>query len=123
MILAIVDDVASRLGRPITDEWEQRRVQSYLDSISALVLKYCTKGIPTPVPADIKGVVCDEVAAALGTSPGVISEQDGDVRVAYSFSAGAGSISRQAKDALASYRKQLVSVPLIGDRDAVQPHC
>ena len=116
MAYATVDDIGARLGRSITDPLEQAQIQAYLDDVSALVGRYCTKGVPDPVPGDVKAVVCSEVLAALGTSPGVISEQDGDVRVAYSFSAGTGSLSNQAKSGLKAYRKQFTTVQIVRDQ-------
>lgn len=115
MSLATLVDVQNRLGREITDVWEQRRVQAYLDDISALVQVYCTRGIPTPIPGDIVAVVCEEVIAAMNSAPGLLSDQTGDVREAFASNAGPGGLSRQAKVSLSRLRFKMTSVLVVGD--------
>lgn len=110
MSLATVDDVANRLGRPITDELEQNQVQYFLDFISALVQRYCTKGIPTPTPIDVSGIVCAEVVSTMNGNPGVHMEMVGEVQVQYTDIPSI--LSPQAKEALKPYRNRIASVQL-----------
>lgn len=110
MSLATVEDVANRLGRPITDALEQARVQALLDDTSALVLMYCTKGIPTPTPAFVLAVVCTEVLRILNGNPGVSKEVVGDVQVQYADTPSI--LSPIAKEALKVYRNRIASVQL-----------
>jgi hypothetical protein len=64
--LATPDDVAARLGRPLTPA-EQAAVDGLIDEASALVIGYlgCDPSDPGPVPASVTVVVSRMVARAL----------------------------------------------------------
>jgi hypothetical protein len=64
------------------------------------------------VPADVKGVVCNEVMRNLGATPGMSSEQLGDHAVTWSAESGSVALSKGAKISLSRFRRKTGSTPL-----------
>ncbi|MFG2228026.1 hypothetical protein [Streptomyces sp. NPDC048644] len=111
-MFASVDDVAVRLGRPISEE-ERPRVEAFIADATAFVKDYCTgtwdSGAP---PAALRAVVCAEVIRWLAVSPGVVSERVGDIEVEFGAASAAQTLSPAARASLRRYRRQLASIPL-----------
>ena len=111
MSLATVEEFIDRLGREL-DDMERRRAQAIIEDVSALVSSYCRRQFVDPVPADVKAVVLAESLSAFNSTPGLRSENIGDVQVSYAYSTGAGSLSSSSLTVLDRYRVKFTTVRL-----------
>ncbi|MGW9170151.1 hypothetical protein [Streptomyces decoyicus] len=117
-MFATTEDVAARLGRPLTDD-ELPRVGAFLLDASTLVAEYCTRPwSPDSPPAVFKLVVCAEVIRWLSITPGVSRDKVGELETEYTGASSVQFLSGIAKDNLSRYRRQLSSIPL-----TTQPPC
>lgn len=110
-MLASVDDVAARLGRPVPED-ECPRVVAFIQDASALVEDFCKRTFEGPVPQIVCAVICAEVIRWLAVSPGVSSERVGDLEVEYTGASTLQTLSPASKSALSKYRRKLSVIPL-----------
>lgn len=111
MAFATVDDVAVRLGRPISDS-ETPRFQALLDDVSAFIADYCTAknwNTETP-PATFKAVAAAEAIRWASVDPGVVLERTGEMETQYGAAASNQELSQAAKNALGKYRLKATTV-------------
>lgn len=115
-MLATVEDVAARIGRPLEGD-EAIRAEALIADVSALVVAYCRKPFDPLVPADVLAVVCSEVVRGMNANPGIIAEEIGEISTRYSaFRFG---LSADARVVLRPYRRRIASVSAAGDRFAI----
>lgn len=105
MAYATVDDVAARLGQPISED-EAPRIQAYLDDASAFIQDYCNalNWDPNDPPPSFKAVVCSEVIRWYSVAPGVVLERTGELETQFGLTAAAQGLSEDAKCVLRKYR-------------------
>lgn len=89
MPLATPEDIAARLGRPLSDD-EQPRVLAFIEDASAFVTDYCTgRWDRTSPPATFKAIVSAEVIRWMSVAAGVVLERTGELVSAYDLSSPA----------------------------------
>ncbi|HET6869848.1 MAG TPA: hypothetical protein VFH80_28300 [Solirubrobacteraceae bacterium] len=128
MALATLDDVQTRLGRPLTAD-ERVRLPSLLDDATALVVGFTGQDFTSPYPTAVVGVVAKAAArviSAAASAPAFAEQQQaGPFSVRFNTNAASGDVwlTSADKTALRPYRRSggMTSVGLYSDRYSVDP--